>query len=1318
MKPTRLWPSGLRVALVASLVIMAGTSAHADSSYKSAVLADGPLTYHRFSEANVVSVPYPVATNSGTLGAAANGTPTSFLLDDPILVGDPGALTTDPSETAYTFPGPAANGNLNTLEVPWQPTLADNGPFTVEFWAKPAGNDFTCPAAMIDFYQNDAADRYGWLVYQSDSDLNTGNGWMIRLYAGNGTSRAGMANYDMTVVPGTWYHLAFVYTGSAIRLYVNGVKQDDEAASGYQGVPSWLSSHNLCFGSRGDTTGGTFWEYPGSLDEIVYYTNALTDTDVLNHYNAASTMTGAAYASMILTNNPPGYWKLNEQPVIPPVAANSGSGGTAFNAQYEYGSTTTNELDAPTYPGLETTNRALSLNSSLNGFVRIPPLDTTMSSATFECLINPDGGQAGYAGLILHRDDPNYATHGLTFGGDGSLSYTWNWAANTYNWYSGLYPTPGQWSYVAVTISPTQAKMCLFDGTTWQVAVNSVNHSPGTFDVRTAIGQDDNNPGTRNFNGLLDEAAIYNKALTEGQLHSHALAAFTAGVAPQFVFDPPTVAPSATVMATTSFTLTSDAYGKPSPTFQWQHAGTNIPGATSAIFTKARAAVTDSGNYQVIAANASSSITGTPVAITVYSLPPNATNALCLWLKLDEATGVVARDSSTNGLNGALINFPGDNSEWVSGAIGGALGFNPPGSSGDEYVDVPDSNGTLDFSSSMEFSLSAWVKAGPAQTAGAPVICNGTGGGGEQYCLDVPNGAYRFYTWDTSGTPYVYQTSVAPNNNWQHVVVSFSKTLNAVSIYVNGALVQSGTPPATMVSNGGHDVTVGSRQSGGDVYDLNLIGTIDDVRVFSRALSQDDVALLYNNALPIRLTMVQQPQPASRAVLPGGSVTFNALVTGAPIAYQWRLGGMDVPGATNASLTVVASPATVGSYTLIAANSANSVTSSPAVTVSLIPMPAVGYVAGVVADKPEAYWRLDETSAGTVSDSMGRHDGWMSGSVSLSQPGVLAGDGDTCMSFSQGYVNVPYSPALNTKVFSIECWAQYQGASPLSDYYCAVSSVAWGNSGYLIYAAADNFWEAWLGESSGNWCFNHGSAVTSNAWAHLVSVFDGTNSAMYVNGTLGQLVTPGGTVVQNSTMPLAIGWNDAAGGYYFTGPIDEVAFYPSALTPERVMAHYQLGISGTNSQPLFVTEPVSQTVEEGLPASFSPALAGASPMSYQWKQAGLNVTGATAQTLTFASVDYANAGPYTLAATNNYGGAVSAAASLTVLPPASVTNLTARISQSPTGTKLELIWPLGYTLYCATNTAAPAWLPVAGATAPYYNVPVSTSIPQMYFKIR
>ena len=160
-----------------------------------------------------------------------------------------------------------------------------------------------------------------------------------------------------------------------------------------------------------------------------------------------------------------------------------------------------------------------------------------MTSATFEGWIKRNGTQANTAGLIMHRN--GNATHGLSFQTDGlQLAYNWNDASGAWTWSSGLVPPDGQWTYVALAVSPSQATICMYDGTTWSSANNVMAHGAASFNAQTLIGNDSFN-ASRHYNGLLDEAAVYSKALTVGQLRTHALAGFCDTHKPTFVTDPP-----------------------------------------------------------------------------------------------------------------------------------------------------------------------------------------------------------------------------------------------------------------------------------------------------------------------------------------------------------------------------------------------------------------------------------------------------------------------------------------------------------------------------------------------------------------------------------------------------------------------------------------------------------------------------------------------------------------------------------------------------------------------------------------------------------
>jgi hypothetical protein len=125
---------------------------------------------------------------------------------------------------------------------------------------------------------------------------------------------------------------------------------------------------------------------------------------------------------------------------------------------------------------------------------------------------------------------------------------------------------------------------------------------------------------------------------------------------------------------------------------------------------------------------------------------------------------------------------------------------------------------------------------------------------------------------------------------------------------------------------------------------------------------------------------------------------------------------------------------------------------------------------------------------------------------------------------------------------------------------------------------------------------------------------------------------------------------------------------------------------------------------------------GAPTISYQWKLNGTNLPGATSLNLSFASASLANAGSYALAATNSYGGVVSPAAILTVLPPPVIT-ITYQIVAGSGGTQnLQINYAVG-NLYSATNVAGP-WTAVSGATAPSCTVPINPATPIMFFRVK
>jgi len=77
-----------------------------------------------------------------------------------------------------------------------------------------------------------------------------------------------------TVVPGIWMHFAWVYDGSAVKLYVNGTLNGQASASGM------ITDSNIEF-TIGKCLLGTFnFVYGGRADEVTVWNKALTATDI------------------------------------------------------------------------------------------------------------------------------------------------------------------------------------------------------------------------------------------------------------------------------------------------------------------------------------------------------------------------------------------------------------------------------------------------------------------------------------------------------------------------------------------------------------------------------------------------------------------------------------------------------------------------------------------------------------------------------------------------------------------------------------------------------------------------------------------------------------------------------------------------------------------------------------------------------------------------------------------------------------------------------------------------------------------------------
>ncbi len=247
---------------------------------------------------------------------------------------------------------------------------------------------------------------------------------------------------------------------------------------------------------------------------------------------------------------------------------------------------------------------------------------------------------------------------------------------------------------------------------------------------------------------------------------------------------------------------------------------------------------TDSFDYTISDGAETSTAT-----VTVEVLPATAT----LWLPLDETGGEIAHDALGRPA-GTLANFP--ENPWAAGKLGNALTFD----GSDDRVNL---TGRKGITGTAARTVSFWLNAAAAQTAGTrPTIVswgnnNGTAAGTRfDINLNHTNGYRLRAEFNAAGANF---TTAARSDlrgaGWVHcaIVMPAGATVSQLRAYLDGELATAAIEPA---NSGGiaintssvNDITLGRMADGSG--GRALAGLLDDVRIYDRALSAEEIAAL------------------------------------------------------------------------------------------------------------------------------------------------------------------------------------------------------------------------------------------------------------------------------------------------------------------------------------------------------------------------------------------------------------------------------------------------------------------------------------------
>ena len=253
-------------------------------------------------------------------------------------------------------------------------------------------------------------------------------------------------------------------------------------------------------------------------------------------------------------------------------------------------------------------------------------------------------------------------------------------------------------------------------------------------------------------------------------------------------------------------------------------------------------------------------------------------NLVGYW-SFEDATGTTATDFSGNGNTGTLTNMDA-NTDWIKGKAGKALDFDGT----DDYVTVPQTANLDGFS---QFTISAWIKQDSSKDA-AFLSTKNSNNSGPYYVWINGNGSITFfasavnannrYSYITTNT-----TGLITYGAWHHVVAVFNGSTD-LTVYVDGVSYtgtygSAGSAFSSVVDTS-IPILIGTYSTYGPDAGIEFNGKIDEVRIYSSALTATQIKNLYQNS---KYTQVNTPQ--------------NNKLTDGLVGY-WTFNGQDMTSTT------------------------------------------------------------------------------------------------------------------------------------------------------------------------------------------------------------------------------------------------------------------------------------------------------------------------------------------------------------------------------------------------------------------------------------
>lgn len=444
------------------------------------------------------------------------------------------------------------------------------------------------------------------------------------------------------------------------------------------------------------------------------------------------------------------------------------------------------------------------------------------------------------------------------------------------------------------------------------------------------------------------------------------------------------------------------------PAYQWQKNGADIPGQTGSTLVFASLQAVNQGTYRCVASNIAGSAASDPAVVSVFSKPAIT--------KQPAAVSTTAGSATPLTLSVTAAGTPPLRYQWqrntvnVAGQTDATLSLaNPQWADGGSYRCVV----TNDYGTVVSTAVVAVVFSPPIILTQPPVAKELPKGGVSSIAVAATGSSPLYYQWykdsnkitgAVAATLGFSRIADAASGAYHCVVTNrlASTPSNECAITVGIAPVITLQPVALTVHEGSpFQLTVAATGSGTLAYQwqrdgVNMgTGTTFSVAAATwndhgtyRCVVSNGAGTAISKAVPVMVQagpIILTP-PAGGKIAIGAKTTLKVVATGsATLKYQWRKDGVNLPGATLASLVITG--AANASYDVVVSNPFNpaGVVSPPAQMVALAAPKIVQQpVAASVPFGMMASFAVQASGGGTLSYQWKKNGVAMSGQTAPS----------------------------------------------------------------------------------------------------------------------------------------------------------------------------------------------------------------------------------------------------------------------------------------------------------------------------------------------